>query len=212
MNCTGLTSINIPSNLSSMGSSAFCGCSGLKSINIPTVITYLGRNTFTGCSGLTTITIPSNISSIGDSVFQWCKGLTSIYACRPIPVHFPTYSDVFDGVSKYCILYVPKGSIDAYWSASQWKDFVTIVEMTTALPTLKDENISLYPSLVTDVFHITGLTHTANLQLLDLKGRIVMSKQVVNNESVSTVSLPKGSYIVKIKATDGMFETKLIKK
>ena len=76
--CSGLKSITIPSSVTSLGDGCFCGCSGLTSITIPSSVTSLGEFCFSGCSGLTSITIPSSVTSLGDYCFSGCRGLTSI--------------------------------------------------------------------------------------------------------------------------------------
>jgi len=76
--CSGLTSITIPSSVTSLGDFCFSGCSGLTSITIPSSVTSLGKACFYGCSGLTSITIPSSVTSLGDHCFADCSGLTSI--------------------------------------------------------------------------------------------------------------------------------------
>ena len=76
--CRGLISITIPSSVTLLGEFCFSDCSGLKSITIPSSVTSLGEYCFVGCSGLTSITIPSFVTSLGDDCFYGCSGLTSI--------------------------------------------------------------------------------------------------------------------------------------
>ena len=76
--CSGLTSLIIPSSVTSIGEYAFDGCSGLTSLTIPSSVTSIGEYAFYGCSGLTSLTIPSNVTSIGESAFHGCSGLTSL--------------------------------------------------------------------------------------------------------------------------------------
>ena len=73
-----LTSITIPSTVTSIGQGAFAGCSGLTSVDIPNSVTSIGNNAFYGCSGMTSITIPSRVTSIENNAFQYCRSLTSI--------------------------------------------------------------------------------------------------------------------------------------
>ena len=77
--CSGLTSITIPSSVTSLGWYCFQNCSGLTSITIPSSITSLGNSCFAGCSGLTSITIPSSVTSLGAWCFYDCKNLETVY-------------------------------------------------------------------------------------------------------------------------------------
>ena len=76
--CSGLTSITIPSSVTSLGDYCFRDCSGLISITIPSSVTSLGWNCFSGCSGLTSITIPSSVTSLGRACFEYCQNLESV--------------------------------------------------------------------------------------------------------------------------------------
>ena len=78
-NCSGLTSIEIPSSVTSIGDSAFYGCSSLTSIEIPSSVTSIGSAAFMGCSSLTSIKIPSGVTSIGSLAFHSCSGLKYIH-------------------------------------------------------------------------------------------------------------------------------------
>ena len=76
--CSGITSITIPSSVTSLGDHCFDGCSGLTSITIPSSVTSLGDHCFSLCSGLTSINIPSSVTSLSESCFDYCIRLTSI--------------------------------------------------------------------------------------------------------------------------------------
>ena len=76
--CSGLTSLTLPSSVTSIGEFAFRYCSGLTSLTIPSGVTRIGDYAFADCSGLTSLTIPSGVTRIGDYAFAWCSGLTSL--------------------------------------------------------------------------------------------------------------------------------------
>ena len=102
--CSGLTSITIPSSVTSLSSTCFYGCRGLTSITIPSSVTSLGVGCFSDCSGLTSITIPSSVTSLGASCFEYCSGLTSI----TIPSSVTSLSDhCFYGCSGLTSITIP---------------------------------------------------------------------------------------------------------
>ena len=77
-NCYHLTSVTIPSSVTSLGDYCFSGCSNLSSIIIPSSVTSLGEYCFGYCSNLTSITIPSSVTSLGEYCFYRCERMTSI--------------------------------------------------------------------------------------------------------------------------------------
>ena len=78
--CSGLTSIALPSSLTSIGDYAFYGCSGLTELDLSncTSLEAIGDLAFSSCSGLESITLPSSLISIGEHAFAACVGLTEV--------------------------------------------------------------------------------------------------------------------------------------
>ena len=102
--CSGLTSMTIPSSVTSIGGAAFGGCSGLTSLTIPSGVTEIGDEAFSGCSGLTSLSLPSSVTSIDDGAFEGCSGLTSL----TIPSSVTSIGDwAFDGCSGLTSLTIP---------------------------------------------------------------------------------------------------------
>jgi len=75
---TSVTSITIPSSVTSIGDYAFNGCTSLTSFTIPYSVTSIGDYAFNGCTSLTSITIPNSVTSFGEGTFNNCPSLTSI--------------------------------------------------------------------------------------------------------------------------------------
>ena len=101
MNNTAVTSVTMPSGITSIGLQAFSGCSSLSSVSMPSTAQQHrhGRilrlhfaqkrqhtvrhsehrhEAFAGCSELKTITIPDSVTSIADDAFDGCDGLTIV--------------------------------------------------------------------------------------------------------------------------------------
>lgn len=213
-----LKTITIPTSVLSIGEYAFAYCEKLAGVSFSSVI-LVGKYAFYGCYGLSEIVIPVSVSTIGKCAFFECVNIISITAMNLTPVELETIiasedNDVFGGIDKTtCILYVPKGTKTLYKVANQWKDFLVISEIdNTGVPKLLNKSISFYPNPILDIFHIAGISGTANLQMLDLNGRVVLSRQVTNNESVSIGFLRQGLYILKLTTAEGAVEQKVIKR
>ncbi len=112
-----------------LGYSVFKGCSVLTSVTIPSSVTSIGGSAFEGCSGLTSVTIPSSVTEIGGAAFQNCRDLTSVYVSWSVPNSVNSASSAFSGVDISKItLYVPQGTETDYFLADVWGDFGKIVE------------------------------------------------------------------------------------
>ena len=102
--CCGLTSIILPSGVTSIGAAAFKGCSGLTSLTISPGVTEIGNYAFEGCSGLTSLTLPSSLTSIYSFAFSHCSSLTSL----TIPSGVTRIGDVaFDSCSALTSISLP---------------------------------------------------------------------------------------------------------
>ncbi len=68
-----ITSVSIPSTVTTIGAGAFSSCYALKSVNIPNGVTVIQRDTFNNCTALTGINIPDSVVTIEDGAFFGCK-------------------------------------------------------------------------------------------------------------------------------------------
>ena len=139
--CVCLTSVTIPESVTYIGDSAF-SVSNLISVTIPESVTSIGANTFSSCNSLTSVIIPESVTSIGANTFSSCTGLKSIIDLNPIPT--PLGVDAFSRVPTDAVVYVPKGSYEAYLSAEGWNRFSDFREMGDFEVSISETTLALY--------------------------------------------------------------------
>ena len=80
MDCTSLTSIEIPASLKTIASDTFRGCSSLKKVTFEkgSRLEIIGLFAFKDCTSLTSIEIPANVEMINSFAFENCISLKNV--------------------------------------------------------------------------------------------------------------------------------------
>jgi hypothetical protein len=65
--------------IKSIGRGTFQNCTGLTSIVIPKNVTTIGREAFKGCTNLISIVLPAGLTSVADNAFADCLNLKTVY-------------------------------------------------------------------------------------------------------------------------------------
>lgn len=125
---TGLTSLIIPDKVKDIGTFAITGCGELTSVTISNNVTTIGNYAFSGCRSLTTVIIGNSVVSIGANAFIGCSSLTNVYCyAENVP---NTQSNAFSNSSTaMATLHVPGNSINSYRTTAPWNSFGTIVAL-----------------------------------------------------------------------------------
>jgi hypothetical protein len=82
--CAALTQINLPTTLRNIndangrGQGAFIQC-GLTSVDIPEGVATIGAVAFNGCASLASVTLPATLTAFNYSTYSGCAALTAIY-------------------------------------------------------------------------------------------------------------------------------------
>lgn len=115
---------------------AFKDCTSLEKINIPPKVKYLTSKMFYGCTSLREIIVenpipltfyPEHFCGMADGELN--TDIELLYCVR-IKRLFTKKSRCFEGVDKKkCIIRVPKGSVELYKEAKEWKEFENIIEI-----------------------------------------------------------------------------------
>ena len=73
-----LTSLSLPTSVTSIEYDAFNSCTGLTSLNL-SAVEHIAGYVFSGCNGLKEVIIPNNMQSIDYYAFSYCENLTSVH-------------------------------------------------------------------------------------------------------------------------------------
>lgn len=111
-NCTSLTTINIPNSVIWIYGGSFYGCTSLTSVNIPNSVKYIGQSAFTKCSSLTSVNIPNSVTEIGKSAFSYCSSLTSVNIPNSVT---EIYQTAFEGCSSLTSVNIPNSIAHIQW-------------------------------------------------------------------------------------------------
>ena len=104
-----MTSITIPSSVTSLDYSCFSNCSRLTSITIPSSVTSLGENCFYGCSGLETVYFKGNVPTF---YYNLTPGIPTTTIIKVPTEYLQNYKNAFDSSYKYIYGWDPDGTGD----------------------------------------------------------------------------------------------------
>lgn len=154
-----VTTVTLPSTVIALDDFAFCQ-SALSSIKMSENIVYIGEQAF-AATKITSMTVPNGLRDLPDAVFAGCESLTSVtfgsnlktFGIRQFykdtalkEVHFTgskapeigywdyTSQTPFFGVpDKQVIVYVPKGTAEAYKEFGEFDAVASITENATGI-------------------------------------------------------------------------------
>ena len=180
--CNGLTSIDFPSNLSSIGDWAFSNCSGLTSVDLPSSITKMGEYVFNNCENLSNVNLPSGITTISTGAFSYCSNLKYI----ELPAGITSIGDdAFVNCSNLQNINLPSGittiGSGAFWDCSILTN-VILPSVLTSIGDIAFVNCSNLAN-VTLSSNITSIGRSAFSDCKSLKN-LTISKDVTSIKDI----------------------------
>jgi len=145
--CSRLQSFTIPAGISIINEFVFAQ-SGLTSINIPCNITAIDNNAFSGCKDLEKVWICKSVTTMivdkgaGDasSIFNGCTGLTDVWVYweYPLPILINTFYRVSPPVGEIrlhvpCLYYENYANSAHYADAKYWEDLDIVSDDPTII-------------------------------------------------------------------------------
>ncbi|MBQ9576851.1 MAG: leucine-rich repeat protein, partial [Muribaculaceae bacterium] len=237
-NCKNMTSVALPNTITTISNSAFHNCDKLVNITIPTSVTFIDGSAFYDCDGLTSIVIPDSLTTIESYAFYSCDKLSNLFlgksltligtdAFRGSPLTYITclaetpptlYTSSFNSYAN-TTLYVPVTSIEAYRTASVWKNFkiitdfkpnylslddVTTMHSDTIVVPVMMENENEITAFQTDIYMVEGFEllkvgDEYQVELSERKGRdhVIMASETPDG------AVRVASYSPSLKAFKG---------
>jgi hypothetical protein len=98
--CVYLTSVNVPSTVTSIGAQAFAG-TGISSISLPSGLRVLGEQTFIYCQNLTEATLPESITEL-KATFNGCTSLSKVTLSKNIKT-IGDYTFAETGITEFVV-------------------------------------------------------------------------------------------------------------
>ena len=99
-------------------------CYSIDKIYLPEGLTEIGNSSFQYCQSLANFTVPSTVTSILSAAFSHCEGLNEIHM---LPTSPPTLeaSNIFNNEATDFVIYVPRGKLNDYQTASVWSNYAS---------------------------------------------------------------------------------------
>ena len=185
--CDNLTEIEIPEGVTTIAEYAFALCPKVN-VKLPSTLTTIGGMAFRGCDALTTVDFGPEMKYVGYQAFFNCPNLEYINSENTVP---PTLDGPCFEQSAYSDVHVtvPKSALEAYKSATEWKEFLNINKADGI------ESVEAGEMITVEGLDVTVHDAGAFLEIYNLSGMPVYSG-VPGGEAVSLPSA--GVYVLRI--------------
>ncbi len=143
-NCGKLTSVSLPSAISTIDTYAFSGCSNLTSLSFPSGLTTIGEYAFNG-TGITSLSLPSSVSSIGNGAFMYCSSLKDVKVKANVTT-LP--ASLFEGCVALETVNLPSGLTKI--AGSVFKNNISLKNISFGNQTVNDYTLT-FPDTMTSI-------------------------------------------------------------
>lgn len=114
---------NMPAAVKTIDSYFAYGCKNLQRISIGPAVTTVNQYALSACTSLEEVDFPDTLSKMGNYMFDSDASLVRVIFRSQTP---PTITS--STISKLtCPIYVPRGSVDAYKSATYWSAKASLI-------------------------------------------------------------------------------------
>ncbi len=147
-----ISELEIPSSVSHIGNRTFAGASGLTSVNIPCTVTSIGVQAFY-MSSIAAAYIPASIESIGERAFSY-SDLAAVYYNTQEPLN--ANANCFSTANyNDATLYVPEAAVEKCKLIDPWKNFAKIEAYDFS--GIQDMESDVDSSVPCEVYNLNGV-------------------------------------------------------
>lgn len=236
--CDGLTGIIDISSCTDLGAYAFFDCDNIEGLTMP-LAEICGNGSLYNMDSVREFNVPASVNEVG-TLFLGDTGAANVLEqvqlnwdeTQLAAVNFANDSKFFrmewlpngvegDDFNDTTVkIYVPVGTKSAYEAHPSWGKFPSANIIEGTMPVLSTKTVeakalgfNVYPNPATNVVSIKNAKALhAEVEVLDLNGRILLNKNATNNLTEINISNFKtGMYLFKIKTQDNEFVKRLVK-
>lgn len=186
LDCSAITSVQIPNTVELIGANAFKNCNLITSITLPSNLKTIWNNAFEN-TGLTTVHIPSEVSHISWSVFNKCPNLSSVtvsaYNTHYRSVNGLLYSYSGDTLFAFPHNAVPSNGIitEEYW----------VLNPTIICDGIYNNELLEEVTLPSNLKRLTSLNNCPNLKKIVIGANIETLNMLEVNPSLEVLEIHK---------------------
>ena len=89
--------------------------------------------------------------------------------------------------------------------------FINVL-FTTSISEVGSNKLIISPNPVIDAFSVSGIDGLVQISLRDLNGRLILTKEVSNNEMISLATFSSGIYVITLEDINGLISKRIVKK
>jgi hypothetical protein len=187
--------------IKSIGMGAFLNCSKLSSVNIPNSVISIGWTAFYACTSLTSIDIPQSVSSIEEYAFAECYDLkdVTVHWAEPLSGFAVNYAFENEYLEQWT-LHVPEGTATLYNAVWPWGWFGSIKEDAVATSTEAVDAANIRAYVRNSILYVSTPA-AETVEVYSFSGERIFSAKKETGEAAFTI--PAGQKAVIIRGSSG---------
>lgn len=190
--CKGITSVELPVGVNTIGHWAFGDCAALESVVLPEGLTEIGNEVFENCTQLRHLLLPASLKEVGARAFKNCTGLETVTALMEDPAKVNVGENAFFHVDRSTVkIIVPEGKEGAYLSRYPWSSFANVIPTSVNRIAVADADVATHGHAL-----VVKISAPQTVRVFAANGTEVLHQSLA--AGTHTLPLASGIYVVKV--------------